>query len=75
MALEKVGDSDGAALARLVEVLHGAPRPPQAVGRVGRGIGALGPVQQVQVDVVCVQSDERNGGVTTEMRFILCKSC
>ena len=53
VALEEVGDADGAALAGLVELLHGAPRSPQAVGRVGRRVGALGPVQQVQVNVVC----------------------
>ena len=62
MALEEVGDADGAALSRLVELFHGAPRPPQALGWVGRGVGALGPVQQVQVDVVSFQSEAGVGG-------------
>ena len=64
VALEEVGDADGTALAGLVELLHGAPRPPEAGCRVGRRAGALGPVQQVQVDVVCAQSE---GGVGKEI--------
>ena len=52
VSLQEVGYADGAALAGLVELLHGAPRPPQARGRVGRRRDALGPVQQVQVEVI-----------------------